>query len=212
MSGQPTVIYHAANPQQAHILKGHLENAGIAAWVVNDSPAMGGEESPLSWTALSRVVVGADDATDARQMAVAFDQATSHDPTPDEAADEPEAAVWNEWPVCPQCQARRSVRCGICHSAGTEFALASIFDRSEGRGGKVEVLLICPSCDDHFRPEMFRLCPECGYDYGDGLETETETARSTVDSGLSNPRLWVVVGGLGALAAAMAAYFYALWK
>ena len=36
MSGEPTVIYSAANVQQAYLLKGLLEERGIAAWVVND--------------------------------------------------------------------------------------------------------------------------------------------------------------------------------
>ncbi len=203
MSGTPTVIYHAASPQQAHLLKGHLLEAGISAWVVNDSASIGGEESPLSWTGLSRVVVRSEDALEARQMAEAFDLTIRHEPLPDEPSDEPPHAQWQDWPTCPQCQAKRSVRCPICHSSGTEFALAAI----EERGGQTQVLLICPSCDDHFRPELFRLCPHCGQDYGDGLAI----GRSG-EGDQGSVRLWVVMGIMGAMAAAAGAYFYVLWR
>jgi Zn finger protein HypA/HybF involved in hydrogenase expression len=202
MSGQPTVIYHAASPQQAHILKGVLEARGIPAWVVNDNIQVAGGELPLGWTAAACVVVGEFHAADARQIAQEFDHTTAHEPTI-EALSEPEVAEWQEWPVCPQCQAKRSVRCPICHSSGTEFALAAI----EERGGQTQVLLICPSCDDHFRPELFRLCPQCGHDYGDGL-----SVGSAADGDQGSVRLWVVMGVMGAIAAAVGAYFYVLWR
>jgi hypothetical protein len=202
MSGTPTVIYHAASVQQAHILKGVLEERGIPAWVVNDSIQVAGGELPLGWTAAACVVVGEDHAADARQIAEDFDRTTAHEPTGDMAA-EPEPAHWQDWPTCPRCQAKRSVRCPICHSSGTEFALAAV----EERGDQTQVLLICPSCDDHFRPELFRLCPQCGHDYGDGLEI----GRSG-EGDQGSVRLWVVMGIMGAIAVAAGAYFYVLWR
>jgi uncharacterized paraquat-inducible protein A len=202
MSGTPTVIYHAANILQAHILKGVLEERGIPAWVVNDAIQVAGGELPLGWTAAACVVVGEDHAAEARQIAEEFDRTTAHEPTGELTA-EPEPAEWQEWPNCPQCQSKRSVRCPVCHSAGTEFALAAI----EERGGQTQVLLICASCDDHFRPELFRLCPRCGHDYGDGLEV------GRVGEGdQGSVRLWVVMGIMGAMAAAVGVYFYLLWR
>lgn len=201
MSGEPTVIYHAASSQQAHILKGVLEERGLTAWVVNDNIQVAGGELPLGWTAAAQVVVGELHAAEARQIAEEFDRTTAHDATPDDVP-APEPAVWQEWPTCPQCGARRSVRCPICALAGTEFPLAAI----EERGGESLVLLVCEACDDHFRPEMFRLCPECGYDYGDGLQIGQQPA-----SAQATLRTWLVLGGLGLFAAVLAAYFYWLW-
>ena len=203
MSGNPTVIYHAASPQQAHILKGVLEERGIASWVVNDHMQIAGGDLPLGWTAAACVVVGETDATEARQIAVDFDHTTAHEPTDEPTADEPPAAVWKDWPACPKCQTRRQVRCGICGSSGTDFALADISERD----GEQIVLLVCDACDDHFRPEMFRLCHRCGHDFGEGIEIGGPAR--PLDYG---PRMWLVLGGLAAAGLLMAAYFYALWR
>jgi hypothetical protein len=199
MSGPPTIIYHAASTQQAHILKGVLEERGIASWVVNDNIQVAGGELPLGWMAAACVAVGETDAIEARQIAEEFDRTTAHEPAPDTSAEPTVPAEWKDWPVCPQCQVRRQVRCGICGSAGTSFPLADISDNG--------VLLMCEACDDHFRPEMFRLCHQCGYDYGDGISVDGP--HTPVDY---SPRMWVVVGGMAAVGAAIAAYFYALMR
>ena len=202
MSGPPTVIYHAASAQQAHILKGVLEERGIASWVVNDNIQVAGGELPLGWTAAACVAVGETDAAEARQIAEEFDRTTAHEPMPEPAESGPPApAEWKDWPTCPQCQTRRQVRCAICGSAGTNFPLADISDS----GGEPLVLLMCDSCDDHFRPEMFRLCHNCGYDYGDGLSVDGP--HTTVEY---SPRMWVVVGAMALMGAVLAAYFYAV--
>ena len=203
MSGQPTVIYHAASVQQAYLLKGLLEECGISCWVVNDNVAVGGEEFPLSWTAAPQVVVGSDDAAEAREMAEAFDKTTAHEPLPEEAMSEPPDTSWKDWPVCPQCQTRRQARCSVCGSAGTDFPLAAIEERS----GEPLVLLICESCDDHFRPEFFRICHQCGYDYGDGVSVGDAQAAE-----ITSVRTWIVLGCLAGFALVMWAYFYVLWR
>ena len=69
MPREPTVIYSAANTQQAYLLKGILEDQGIPAWVVNDTIQIAGGDLPLGWTAAARVVVGSDTAIAARQIA-----------------------------------------------------------------------------------------------------------------------------------------------
>ncbi len=204
MSGPPTVIYHAASAQQAHILKSVLEERGIAAWVVNDNIQVAGGELPLGWTAAACVAVGETDAAEARLIAEEFDRTTAHEPAAEPAESGPPApAEWNDWPACPQCQTRRQVQCSICGSSGDQFALADMIES----GGQSVVLLICPSCDDHFRPEMFRLCPRCGYDFGDGISFDGPP--SPLDA---SPRMWVVFGIMAAGAAILAAYFYALWR
>jgi hypothetical protein len=204
MSGQPTVIYRAANPQQAHLLKHLLEEQGIAAWIDNENIQIAGGELPLGWTAAPRVVVGENDAEEALLIAHEFDTTTAHGPTPD---DEPDAestlAQWTDWPKCPGCSERRQARCPVCGSCGTEFPLADI-DVGKEEEGKAEpkVLLICASCDDHFRPEFFRLCHRCGQDFGSGIEVGMSPSRAD-----ENRRVWFVLAGLVAGAAAFIAYF-----
>ena len=188
MSGQPTIIYHAANPQQAHLLKGLLEDRGMAAWVVNDEIQMAGGELPLGWTAAACVVVSDSDAVEARQFAEEFDRKTSHEPTPELDESAGNAAEWEDWPTCPECQQRRSIRCPICGVSGTRFELADI---QEGEAGP-RVLLMCDACDDHFRPEMFRRCHHCGHDYGDGYEIESATPQPEE----VNRRVWWLAAGL----------------
>jgi hypothetical protein len=198
LSGEPTTIYRAANPQQAHLLKGLLEERGIAAWVVNDSIQMAGGELPLGWTAAACVVVGASDADEACRFAEEFDAATAHDPTPD-ATSEPTSTEWEEWPACPECGERRSVRCSVCGASGVKFALADVQETESGQ----RVLLMCDNCDDHFLPDYFRLCHRCGHDYGEGIEVEQATPALAA----SNPRVWVVIAGLLIGVAVFVAYF-----
>jgi predicted RNA-binding Zn-ribbon protein involved in translation (DUF1610 family) len=170
MSQEPVVIYSAANSQQAHLLKGLLEDQGIWARVVNDAIQIAGGELPLGWTAAPRVIVRLDDAEEARRLAEEFDQQTSHEPTADSA----EAAAltdWSEWPVCPTCGERRSARCSVCGSSGNRFGLADILSTTAGE----QVLLKCEACDDLFQPEWYRLCPHCGHDFGTGIITSSPT-------------------------------------
>jgi len=188
LSGQPTIIYHAANAQQAHLLKGLLEERGMAAWVVNDAIQMAGGELPLGWTAAACVVVGENDALEARQFAEEFDRTTSREPTSDPGDDSAASAEWDDWPTCPECHERRAIRCPICGVSGTKFELADIQETEAGP----RVLLMCEACDDHFRPEMFRRCHHCGHDYGDGYEIESATPRPEE----VNRRVWLLAAGL----------------
>jgi hypothetical protein len=189
LSGEPKIIYHAANPQQAHLLKGLLEARGIAAWVVNDR-MQGAVGDALVWNNAPCVVVGENDAIEGQEIADKFDERTAHDPTPDEGDDgkEPKSAEWEDWPTCPECHERRAIRCPICGVSGTQFELADIQETEAGP----RVLLMCDACDDHFRPEMFRLCHHCGHDYGDGYEIESATPRPEE----VNRRVWLLAAGL----------------
>jgi hypothetical protein len=200
MPGEPTVIYSAANVQQAYLLKGLLEERGIAAWVVNDALQIAGGELPLGWRSAARVVVSGQDAEEARQFALEFDRTTSHAPVPDDNAKLPEPEEWSGWPVCPECQQRRSARCPICGVSGTRFPLADVQDTAAGE----RVLLFCSSCDDHFQPDWFRLCPHCGHDYGDGLEVERPQQREPL-----NVRTVLVLAGM--LAGCLVVVAYVAW-
>ena len=103
MSGEPTVIYSAASTQQAYVLKGLLEDRGIATWVVNDAMQIAGGELPLGWTAAAKVVVGLDDAIEGRRLAEEFDRQTAEGSAGDSPAIEADPKDWADWPLCPAC-------------------------------------------------------------------------------------------------------------
>jgi hypothetical protein len=113
MSGEPTVIYSASSTQQAYLLKGLLEDRGIATWVVNDAMQIAGGELPLGWTAAAKVVVGLTDAEEARRLAEEFDRRTAEGTAGDAPAIEADAKEWPDWPLCPACGERRAARCPI---------------------------------------------------------------------------------------------------
>jgi putative signal transducing protein len=200
MAGEPTVIYSAANVQQAYLLKGLLEERGIAARVVNDAIQIAGGELPLGWTSAPQVVVAEADAAKARSFADEFDRRTARESAADDPVGEAPPNEWSDWPVCPACGERRSARCPICGVSATEFPLADLQDEADG----TRVLLFCAACDDHFQPQWYRLCHRCGHDYGDGLDTERRAP--FIDIGR---RTWLVLAGLLTAAACFIAYF--LW-
>src|SRR5262245_66242676 len=98
MSSEPTVIYSAASIQQAHLLKGLLEEEGIAARVVNDAIQIAGGDLPLGWTDAARVVVAGRDALAARRLADEFGRQTGREPTGGNLAGAEITAQVPEWP------------------------------------------------------------------------------------------------------------------
>ncbi len=88
---------------------------------------------------------------------------------------------WQGWPVCPQCSRRRQVMCPTCQVAGTDFELAEYLapvpglvqlgsSPSESTEQQLEMLLICPTCDEAFAPLLYRFCEQCGHDFESGVE------------------------------------------
>ena len=90
--------------------------------------------------------------------------------------------------------------CPVCGISATDFPLADFQDSIDDQ----RVLLYCQACDDHFLPDWYRLCPRCGYDYGDGLAVE-----GTIEPLGFNWRSWLVLAILVAGAASMLGYV--LW-
>lgn len=200
---EPTVIYSAANTQQAYLLKGLLEEEGITARVVNDAIQAAGGELPLGWPSAPRVVVGAADAARARQIALNFDDRTAHELLTGDDDHDSDDGEWTDWPRCPECGERRSARCPVCGLSDSAFPFADIEESPEGN----RVFLVCQACDDHFLPDWYRLCHRCGHDYGDGYTIETPSHRSTY-----NAQAWLVLGLMLAGAAAFAGYFVWLFR
>ena len=171
----PTVIYSAASTQQAHLLKGLLEERGIAASVVNDAIQMAGGELPLGWPSAARVVVAEQDAERARAFAAEFDRRTAHETDDEDYSEPPPVAEWSEWPVCARCGQRRTARCTVCGSARTDFRLAEL--QPSGEAG--HVLFQCDDCDDVIEPQWYRRCAACRHDFGDGIEAGRAQAAET---------------------------------
>src|SRR5262245_295305 len=75
---------------------------------------------------------------------------------------EPEPLTdWSDWPRCPQCGQRRAARCPVCGVSRVDFLLADVQESpTESR-----VLLKCDDCDDLMRPQWYRRCAACGFDY-----------------------------------------------
>jgi hypothetical protein len=168
MSRQPTIIYSADNPQQAHLLRSLLEDEGIQAWVVNDAIQIAGGELPVGWRAAAKVVVSNEQAAAARQFAEAFDhKAQQHFFEPsaqqDGSSDDNSPSAW---PTCPACNQLRSARCPICGESGVDYPAAYSGPTDKNN----EPLFLCPSCDECIAPEWYRLCARCGHDFGAGLE------------------------------------------
>jgi hypothetical protein len=69
----------------------------------------------------------------------------------------------------------------------------------------LEVLLICPQCDEAFSPSFYRYCAECGHDYLEGMDVEKREVPP-----LNERTLWAIVA-LIAVALALLTYFALLF-
>jgi hypothetical protein len=68
------------------------------------------------------------------------------------------------------------------------------------------VLLFCPACSEAFAPVFYRLCAQCGYDFGEGREIELPRQNEM------NNRVLVALVVLGGLAVAALVYFWLLFR
>jgi len=138
---------------------------------------------------------------------------------------EADSGRWTDWPCCPHCGRRRRTRCPTCDLGSDDFSLAEYIPAAESLPvtegcsscGSVArsdqpacdrdfgVLLMCPDCDEAFSPQFYRLCEQCGYDFGDGLLVDA------ADSDRVPDRALLALAGLIVLAAALLAYFWYLF-
>lgn len=110
---------------------------------------------------------------------------------------------WAAWPLCPKCQARREAQCSICSAQGTGFRLADFEESEDSTEGAedTDVLLLCSTCDEPFTPQFYRNCDECGFDFGEGIESP-EVVREELNS-----RVVFVFIGMAVLLAGLIAFF-----
>jgi predicted RNA-binding Zn-ribbon protein involved in translation (DUF1610 family) len=115
----PTEIYSAQSVVQAHLLKNLLADQGITAIVANQLLHGGAGIDLVGTPTAAKVIVPAEDAATAREFALEFDARNL------EASvgfgGEPITEASAPWPTCPECGAKRTTRCPICETSGTDF-------------------------------------------------------------------------------------------
>ena len=126
-----------------------------------------------------------------------------------------ELAPWLSWPQCPICARRRQARCPTCNHADDDFPLADFQElgadwrRSSGADlhfadADEAVLLMCPHCEEAFRPRFYDRCAACGYEFGEGVRMEF----SQFDD--FSPRVVWAVAAIFAIAITIYAWFWAI--
>ncbi len=228
----PTPVYSAQSVMQAHFLKNLLEEHGIAAVVTNQVLHGGAGVDLVGTPTAAKVLVAAEEAEAARQFALEFDERLyeggSFAAAGPVSGEEEEAEP--AWPVCPKCGAKRTTRCPICETSGTDFPpadrgflgdLASKAACSCGGSGtcaasrpaddlaepaeeesKQPAMLMCTVCDEPFVPSYPRRCQWCGHEFDDGYVVERIVADEEIPS-----RAITVVVLLGLLLIGLMAYF-----
>jgi rubrerythrin len=127
------VIYAAANMQEAHLLKDALTEAGIRATVINDLLQGGSGVDVWGLPTTVTVAVPEEDALRAREMALEFERqvaemrrqgslAEQKSPGQRGPAEKPREPA--PWPTCPRCGRRRTTRCPVCGTVGSDFPAA----------------------------------------------------------------------------------------
>lgn len=119
-----TVIYTARTVQEAHLLKNLLAQEQIEAVVLTDSSQLGLGAEAAGWATAAKVAVADQDAPRAKQIAVRFDRKmalAARELGQDGRTEDESLPAGPIWPTCPECHARRSTRCPVCNTYGTEF-------------------------------------------------------------------------------------------
>jgi hypothetical protein len=126
---------------------------------------------------------------------------------------------WWQWPCCPECGRRRQTRCSTCDLGGDDFALAEYIPAAEplpatgapaAQSGSpppedLGLLLMCPVCEEAFTPTFYRLCEQCGHDFGSGWTTDAPAAE------VLTGRVLLVLAGLVLLTLGILVYFWFLF-
>ena len=230
MTADLVVVYIAGTLPQAYLLKNLLAEYGVEASVIGEA-IHGLWDVPSYLRTQPRVAVRSGDAEFAREVAQSFDaqlrrgaQAVAQGASSAPA----ESRRWDAWVACPQCGEPRPTYCPGCDTRGTDFPLAEFVtggDEGNAEGENAEggqpiqlvadgreqpgesVQLICPVCDDVFRPKFHRRCARCGHDFGNGLEV----AKSPADDEL-NSRAASLLGVLLILAIIVVVILSFAWR
>jgi putative signal transducing protein len=120
---EPEVVYNANSPSEARAVKDALVQAGISAAVGDETMLAGTKVNVFGVAEPIPVIVTRRDVEAARQIiAGGHDfQAASSEAMADLEPGESVIEVPAPWPRCPQCDTRRTTRCPICPTSGTDF-------------------------------------------------------------------------------------------
>jgi hypothetical protein len=66
---------------------------------------------------------------------------------------------------------------------------------------ETNVLLLCSTCDEPFTPQFYRCCLECGFDFGEGIES-SEIVREELNS-----RVALTIIGMAVVLVGLIAFF-----
>jgi hypothetical protein len=116
------------------------------------------------------------------------------------------------------CSQRRQARCLTCGHAEDDFPLADYQELgAESRYPKNRlrlhftdleaeeaVLLLCPHCEEAFRPRFYHRCAACGFEFGDGVQPDTGAFDDF------SPRTLAAAAGVIGTAAAIFLYFWVI--
>lgn len=179
MSESSVVIYTAATPQEAFLLRDALAEAGIRALVSNEALQAAAGDVPLGWSIAPRLLVAPEDAADARRLAEQYEQRRQSGRTllDDDVPLEKPAAVAR----CPDCHRPRTAICPVCGTGGSGFRPGEMVGDRDAEAGEGPALLLCPICDEPFEPGYLRCCEWCGHEFADGLEPPVVPAPRTVE-------------------------------
>jgi hypothetical protein len=134
----------------------------------------------------------------------------------DEAFDVETDAAACEWPCCPQCGRRRLAVCPVCETAGTDFdrgfspgaATCPLNDPQDATAPRrARPLVLCPICDEAFRPRFLAHCEWCGHAFGDGIDRPAPEPTEHTDL---NARVWIVLIGTLVVVVGLIAFFVSL--
>ena len=102
-----------------------------------------------------------------------------------DGSNDQEKVVKLPWPSCPDCGNLRHTFCPGCGTAGVDFPVAD-WAESDALGRDPHgtdqastppdraFWLVCPTCDDAFVPTFYRRCAQCGFQFPEGLEVDSE--------------------------------------
>ncbi len=223
MSDRQRAIYIAANSQQAHLMRNLLADAGIEAFVSNDTLNSVHFE-PMDWLVRAaggpgfaptapKLVVHEDDAEAAREIVMAAEaQILEGASSPELVQLETETGEEQAWPLCPHCARPRLATCPVCETSGTEFPPAFLPEEEEGQqtSSSRHATVICNICDEPFVPRFPARCEWCGHRFADGYEPKAAEPLVTTPLVLEelNGRAGILIAGLAALTAAILGWFY----
>lgn len=218
MNQELVPIYSAKDALLAEMLRAELENLGIQAWIVNDKLGNALGELPPGWSTNPRLLVAADQADKARRLAEEFDRRTSSHIGARGSQEEPESTDVEEntldpWPRCPECHQRRLAVCRICQTSGNNFPLAYGSEPADVAedAGDIQVMVVCPGCDEPFRPEFYKLCEYCGHEFPSGRSVrQPMLPRDATDPEINPARVYLVLLVVVGIFLAAAGYLWSL--